>query len=303
MVLAAAVIFFLLGLPRFLGDDAVARINILQMPIVAQPENALSPDLIVELLDKSGRRVTRSGDSISVKLLVRWFRLKGITTRTTQAGLVRFDNLVPEVTDSASSGPIRLHVSSAAAPRLTVVANIAQGDSLPRLRIQRGRLAGQEVGPGGTVVVRPRQRIQGKLDLYYSAYWGAASVLLVAVPTWGRGPRDAWTVAALATPTIGSTISAPFDFTAPGTPGRYRLVICFEAESAATDIASGTNWTIGHQVWDDGNDVGKWSEEMWKEALAHGRVSTHWLRPSGMHPHTLAATWIEFHVQGITTMP
>ena len=69
--------------------------------------------------------------------------------------------------------------------------------------------------------------------------------------------------------------------TAPTTPGVYHLNFAFEWELTGDQVASGTNWAVGHDVWGDGNDIATFSQSQVQEGQQNGYTEDQWLYTTG----------------------
>ena len=122
------------------------------------------------------------------------------------------------------------------------------------------------------VVVAPGDSIHGKVRLDITSPWPSAAVMLGLTPTWGDPAKSYQTLSALPTPVEHAMMSFPIGLRAPAEPGRYALILAFGAEPDARWLMSGTNWSFGHPVWGDGNDLARLDPTMLRQADSRGHL-------------------------------
>jgi len=139
-------------------------------------------------------------------------------------------------------------------------------------------LNGQSLGPGRRTVVAPRGgEIAGTISLRSAMYASQASVILVAVPTWGDRTRNFVLMISLSPDSHDQRTSPTFRISAPKRPGHYHLILTANTETTGEFAASGTNWLLGRPRWFDGNDVTDWTEAQIAQANREGRTRMRWL--------------------------
>jgi hypothetical protein len=124
------------------------------------------------------------------------------------------------------------------------------------------------------VRIAPGDSLRLDLILRYTSRWPAASVLLGGTTTWGDRERSHFTIKPLLTPVDSAFQHVSLALEGPSRPGRYAIILFFEAEDAIHFIASGTNWLARRPVWHDGNDVVDWTPAQLAEAKRVGSVTT-----------------------------
>ena len=261
-------------------------------PVEADP--TLVPSPVIELQDDQGRRATSAGDTVYADVPGGQAHLVGQTALRANHGRAIFEALDLILSDSAQQ-----------LGKPVIVRFWAKGlrpvewspTSLPRpaLFLERGTLNQQILTPPNpSIVVTVGDSISGDLHLRYTSPWSAASVLLGGTSTWGDKRSNYFTIKPLVTPLKDGRQHIRIRLEGPSRPGRYHLIVLFQAETDVKFIASGTNWTVGHPVWDDGNDVADWSPTQLTQANALGQVSNPVLRvPQGSAPAWVPATAIE----------
>ena len=75
--------------------------------------------------------------------------------------------------------------------------------------------------------------------------------------------------------------TAQVSLTAPTEPGAYHVIFAFAWERKGDQVASASNWALGHDVWNDGNDIARVNDAQLAEAQASGYTSINWLGTSG----------------------
>jgi DNA-binding SARP family transcriptional activator len=289
LILAAAAML----LPRSAGPASKAtRTALVVAPFEADP--TLIPSPVIEIQDDEGRRVPWAQDSVYVDVQGGRGQLAGRTSRRAQNGRATFDGLDLILPDSVrrSGQPVLVRFW---ARGLRPTAWSATSSSPPTLFLERGTLNGQALAPPDPgLVVEVGDSIVGDLHLRYSSPWSAASVMLGGTPTWGDKRASYFTIKPLVTPLKDGRQHVAIRLAGPSRPGRYHLILFFRAETDVRYIASGTNWTVGHAVWDDGNDVADWSDAQLEQANARGRTPSRLLQnPQGMTGALVPATVIE----------
>lgn len=256
---------------------------------------ALVPAPVVEIQDANGVRVKGSHDSVTAQLVAGIGILQGTTTVAAKDGRAVFTDL--SLTDEEHRAALRF----TARGLQPIESGWVNDNKYPAiLKLVDGRVNGQRITPSDRrIVVHPDEQITASLHLVYSSLWPTASVMLGATPTWGDRRRDLVDLAPLATPAVDQPRRTSFVMKGPSRPGLYHIILAFDAEGNVEDFMSGTNWTLKHPIWHDGNDIVDWTPAQIAEANSFGRVTTTLVRinsstakPS-IEPHTVGATAIE----------
>jgi len=296
LLLAAGALAALLGgvgvLLRAIGSPTAAapvHAALIVAPVEAHP--TLIPSPVVELQDEQGRRVPWAEDTVYVGVSDDLALLKGVTARRAHRGRATFDGLDVVATDSAlqlgQPVVLRFWAKGLQPTNWTLSSNAPS-----TLRLEQGTLNGQAVTPAHReVIVTAGDSIVGDIHLRYTSTWSAAAVMLGGTPTWGDKRSRYFTIKPLVTPIQDGRQHVTIRLAGPSRPGRYHLILFFQAEPDVKYIASGTNWTVGRPVWGDGNDVADWSPAQLAAANAHGRTPSKVLRvPQGVATQYVAAT-------------
>lgn len=250
------------------------RLALVVPPITASQDLGLVPAPVVEVRDWRERLVSSATDTVHVAVVGGRALLRGATAVAAVNGRATFsDLLAPRVEQPMA-------VRFWARGILPVQVRIdPDDDASSSLRLVSAMLNGQQLGPSARRLdVAAGDSITGTVQFRYTSAWGAASVMLGAVPTWGDRRTDFVTVGPLVTPARDLVRHASLAILAPRRPGCYHLIFAFQAEGNMEQIASGTNWSVGHPVWGDGNDVAGWSNEQLAEANRAGAVRSWLLR-------------------------
>lgn len=267
------------------------RLGVVETPLSMQA--GLAPTPVIEIEDRSGRRVVGAHDTVQVEIGLGAGRLRGTTVVEADSGVARFPDLQ---VDSASAQVSLRFRSGRLLPATVAIPNVAT--TLPTLQLIQAKLNGQFLAADSALLtIRPTDSIRGTVTLRYSSYWGAAAVMLGATPTWGDKRTSFVTLAPLATPAVGRGLSVPITLPGPERRGNYSIIIFFAAEPDVRWIASGTNWTAGHPIWDDGNDIADWTTEQLVAARRRGVVATEIVRRRQRMPTFVPAAVIDVVVR------
>jgi len=233
-------------------DARPAAVRFVVAPLAATASVAM-PIPVLEVVNRRGRRVARSGDTL--RIIVQGPANPWIgATAVTRAGLAEFPEFRRNREDTTAADQILIRGTATG-----LVADTARLLSGSSLRIQRGMVNGQPLRPdvyAATVALGDSVRL--KVELKASTSWAAASVNLVAVPTWGV-PRSSWvSLLPIPTPARDFIQHAEVKLPPPPVAGRYYVFLILAAEPDGVWIASRTNWAVGRPRWGDGNDVANW---------------------------------------------
>lgn len=233
---------------------APARVRWVTAPLAVTSEAAM-PTPAIELLDRDGRRLRRSGDTVRISSDSGERVWRGAVAVTHQ-GLATFPGF--RFDSSGVENPQRLLIAQSGTLRPDT-AGLVWG---ARLKILFGTVNGQPVDSLHSVAVVPgAENIRVAVTTRVTTPWTAAAVTMVAIPTWGPPARSWVSVGPVATPTRDAIQRAAFTVPPPPRAGRHYVFLMQGAEPGAEWLASGTNWKVGAPVWGDGNDVGSWGFE------------------------------------------
>lgn len=173
------------------------------------------------------------------------------------------------------------------APTTATVANHIQPDfkgieESARLQLAGGILHGQRLAPGSAAItVPPGALIDGFVQAEFSTHWAAASVWLSMTPTWGDHKTSGRDLYPLTTPVRREIVDIPVTLLAPKEIGHYWIIFLLAAEPNGMFGVSRTNWTVGHPIWDDGNDLASTPDSVIREANVRGAARTFIAYPNG----------------------
>jgi DNA-binding SARP family transcriptional activator len=215
----------------------------------------------VSFLDAQGRPTRRGPGSVEVRLMTDDpVVLEGPTVLPTRWGRAEFKDLVVR-----GMGSFVLEVTAGTLPPARsgrLHASADGGGTRPRLQILSGTVNGQRVtADSNTVHVPPGALLTGEVTLSALTTSRTAATLLGAIGFWGDRTTNFIPLQALS-PHGESRITVPLQdpntwrfLRAPEAPGRYRMLLVFDAETEMRYIASWTNWITGEPEWFDGNDL------------------------------------------------
>ncbi len=268
-----------------------ASLALVQQPLAGN-DKGLVPIPVVEIRDRSGRRVRKGGEFVTMEMEGDPNGLVGTTVAKLVEGHATFDRVT--FRDGTASGQT-LRFTAKGLPPLRHTLRPMEAAAL---HLERGVLNGQILSPESPVVIlRQGEQVTGELFFRYDAFWAASSVILVAVPTWGAKESSFVTLAAVSTPTAGAGLRQPVVIEGPQAPGEYHLLFAFAAEPDGRWIASGTNWKIGEPIWGDGNDLADLSRDSIAAGHARGFLRPDWASEIGIVPAVLALTSITVRVE------
>lgn len=206
-----------------------------------------------------GTRVV-SGDSASV--------VAGVALFNT----LRFESSEPVVRLQFSAdgyAPTTLTVTN------PITSDLRGLDESARLRLIGGSLNGRLMTGGSSQVrVGKGAEITGIVQAEYSAHWPTASVWLSMTPSWGEPRMVGADVTPVLTPVRREAVDVPVSLRAPNEAGRYWILFAMDAEDSGGYLLSRTNWTVGHPIWSEGNEIARLSDADIRRANAEGFVDT-----------------------------
>jgi len=296
---AAAAVAVIVAIGWAIVAPRPSRLALAVTPLSASDALGLVPVPVVEIRDQFGRAMSDAADTVRLASTSPRVTLRGDTAVAATGGRAAFGNVF---VDNASSAPVTLRFTSS---RLAPLDLTLDGSARPalNLRLEHALMNGHELGNAVRAFsVLPGDSITGSVVLRYSTTWAAASVLLTVVPTWGDRRTNFVNLGPLVTPARDLMREAHVKFKAPTKPGCYRLIFAFQAEDDVKYVASGTNWTMGAPIWDDGNDVMDWSASDLRQADSVGVVYSTIVRVTAgrttRRPSIVPATTIVVQVRG-----
>jgi hypothetical protein len=266
-------------------------LRVVQGPRMSFKVNALGPTArravpsIIMAIDEADVRSPRAPTYMRVHVVQGRSQIIAGDSVPIQQGIAAFNTLRFRGED-----PVTVFRFEAPGYRPTDVAVKRMDDSVSTfnrvttsLALAGGSLQGQSLNTKAPMmIVAPRAFISGFLQVQYSTAWPAASVWLSMTPTWGNHRAEARELQPMMTPVQHEVLDVQVSVFAPSIPGHYWLLYIMNAEPSGLYAASRTNWTVGHSVWDDGNDLAALPDSIIRDANRTGFIWT---------PVAFPATW------------
>jgi hypothetical protein len=121
-----------------------------------------------------------------------------------------------------------------------------------------------------------------------------AQTPLIETPSWGD-QKTSWRLITNLHP--GQTeITAQINERAPLRAGTYHIIFAFNMEMNGGDVASATNWALGQDVWNDGNDIAQFDSAQLYDAQQFGCAVDFSLVVEGYKPMYVPADAITVEV-------
>jgi transcriptional regulator with XRE-family HTH domain len=167
-----------------------------------------------------------------------------------------------------------------------IVANNTHG----RVSLISGTGSFAGVGPERKeLAVAPNANLLGKVFLMTQNGGATFAVApFVYTPTWGSA-ENSWRLVAQWVPDGTNVYSPSIVLKAPQAPGRYAIIFAFELEKSGANVASGTNWRLGTNVWSAGHRLAGLSKEQIQEAQRFGCYTSNWQMSYGVDQITVPA--------------
>ncbi|HUC62077.1 MAG TPA: hypothetical protein VMF53_08980 [Alphaproteobacteria bacterium] len=132
-----------------------------------------------------------------------------------------------------------------------------------------------------TVNTSPSKVLRGSVTLRALNLGPSFAVApLIYTPSWGD-PSRSWRLINNWIPSGQSDQIANLSLVAPEIPGVYHVIFAFEWEIGGDHVASGTNYPLGADRWNDGHDIASLSSDKILQAQETGYTSMDWLYGSG----------------------
>ena len=166
------------------------------------------------------------------------------------------------------------------------------------IKILSGELADQGVSQSNPeLTVSTGNSISGSFDISVRNTGRAGAVfILAATPNWGSHSSSYWHVGSQSPGTKAHTVNV--NLVAPSSPGTYYIIAAGMWELSASNVASGTNWAMHNDHWDDGNDLADWNATTIESAINSGLVVVNWEIEREMVKMYVPATAIRVKVIG-----
>jgi hypothetical protein len=138
-----------------------------------------------------------------------------------------------------------------------------------------GMLNGRAIDPvDPVVVVAPEDTISGRVSVTFDNSHGPGVVFPVGATTsWGDPETSYWQVTSSVKPQASVRYSVSVNVVAPSEPGTYFIVMVGAAENSIAHVMSATRWSAGIPIWDNGDEVAKWSESQIDLVIAGGYLT------------------------------
>lgn len=158
-----------------------------------------------------------------------------------------------------------------------------------------GPFAGMASG-NKTLIVRAGSQLVGLVRLHVANGSVPDAVApVIGTVSWGDPSHSFWTVSSWA-PLGENDLDAQIRVTVPTVPGTYHILFAMQDELSGADIASGTNWAVHHDTWNDGNEIARLSPFQILQAQQKGCTTDRWLTANGYELTVVPADAITLHV-------
>jgi hypothetical protein len=146
------------------------------------------------------------------------------------------------------------------------------GETGGQLRIIGGTGSFASVSDDNDILsVSPGSTLNGTVNLQaFVEGCDVCIVPLIYTPTWGNDSTS-WQLISANIPNSGySSQTANVSLTAPTIPGVYYIIFAASWEIGGDHVASGSNWALGYDVWNDGNDIAELNASQISTAQLNG---------------------------------
>ena len=76
----------------------------------------------------------------------------------------------------------------------------------------------------------------------------------------------------------------------------YHIVFAMQLELSGSNVASGTDWALHHDTWDDGNEIARFDLKQILQAQQAGCTTDRWLTTGGYELMAVPADAITLQV-------
>ena len=146
------------------------------------------------------------------------------------------------------------------------------------------------------IVASPGQFLNGSVTLDVNNKLFNSNTPLIGTSSWGNHSTSWWVVNNWVTSGNSVTV-ATISLSAPQEPGIYYIIFAFRDEKTGGEVASATDWSVGHDVWNDGNDIADFNTGQIAQALQNGVTVVNWLNSNGYQPTYVPADVVEVIVR------
>ncbi|MDX2192386.1 MAG: AAA family ATPase [Gemmatimonadales bacterium] len=265
---AAALLAAVMGIRWWLGRPV--ELVFVREPIAAG--TAFVPPPVLEVRDRLGRPVRDHVGNVVLRLPADAPPLRGDSIVQVRDGQARFLGL--QLLGSYPQGMTLRFEAPGLRPAVKALGMGGRhGGWGSSLFLERAVLEGQVLDRQHNVLrVARGSAIVGSVTLRYSVDFVAAAIMIGMSPTWGDRARDMVVLGPLPTPVEEDLHSYPIELAAPMEPGTYNIIFAFGAEDRTSNVFSQTNWSIGRDIWRDGNDLVDMTEAQLRQADSLGQV-------------------------------
>jgi hypothetical protein len=201
--------------------------------------------------------------------------LTGRTSVDVVNGYARFSDLtianLPEV--ELSDPPELVFTGLRSRASSTIPKGLFYPEQADRLDLVRVTLNGADVDPSQPLRLVVGDSLRLGLTLDYTTTLPTANIPLGVAVTWGPRAESVTRIVSLPRPVADGRLSTTIPLVAPPDTGHYHIVIAFGYEDSVDHLMSGTNWTLGAPVWNDGNDVHDLPEDYLRALNNLGRIA------------------------------
>lgn len=227
--------------------------------VVKLSQQKMNDEIIVNYIKNSGKAYKLSAADIT-----------SLSTQGVSQGVI-------SALLSASSGGSPADQYLPAAAQATIPRN-ENGGTGGTLRITSGSGDFNSLSSANkTLTVGQGAKLNGTIELQ-ALNLGVADAIapLIWTPSWGDHSTS-WRLVDAWVHTGESAQHAQVSFTAPTTPGVYHIIFAFGWEIGGDHVASGSNWGLHSNVWNDGNDIAEFNASQISSAQLKGYAVDRWL--------------------------
>ena len=250
------------------------RIVIESVPMAEMIYESVSTELVVQPRVRITDGFRRLMDlEVPVRITVDHGHLVGDTLRTTASGRLQFEGLALERGPTEASGrPVHVDFRGPwwVRPARAEIQGLSTATVLDGFRVVSLTANGVPVGDDLIVTAHAQDSIHFDLAFEYTTSRATANYILGAMPTWGRREETAIRLAGLPRPVVNAWRTVTFTVQPPGRAGDQYIVILMDAEDTVEHMFSGTNWSMGTPVWNDGNDIVDLPREVFEDLRQSG---------------------------------
>lgn len=147
-----------------------------------------------------------------------------------------------------------------------------------------------------SITVHPEAPLFGQIEASVLDQAPTYPGFLIGTPSWGDDSKSYWTIENLLN-TDTSTMRTSISLTTPAQSGVYFIIFAFQLETGGDYAASATNWSVGKDIWNDGNDIAEFTSSQIDQAQQFGCTINKRLWPDGPLPSYEPADAVTINVQ------